>query len=280
LDDCRPSFLGNAYPAEVIPAELPSTFLSNLSEGDASGGSRIGLLIRANGGDDHRAAALLDQAIARDPLYGPALGTAAVIRVQMEPAGIADDPVRNQAEAIALARRGLEAAPDDPTVLRCAGFALGYFGEDIATAITLVDRSLDLNPNNARAWRSSGILRIYAGDLDPAIEHLEKSIRLDPRANMSVPLGTIGIAHFFAGRFELALPKFLAAIQQMPSYRTPYRFLTACYAHLGRLTEAREILAKLRNMGAESEPRVAHWRNPEHRELLMSGLRLAAGETP
>ena len=99
-------------------------------------------------------------------------------------------------------------------VLRCAGFALGYFGEDIGAAIALVDRSLALNPSNARAWRSSGILRIYAGDLNPAIEHLEKSIRLDPRANMSVPLGTIGMAHFFAGRFDLALPKLLAATRR------------------------------------------------------------------
>lgn len=221
------------------------------------------------------AAALLQQAIARDPLYGAALGIAAVIRVQMDAAGATDDPMRNQAEAITLARRGLEAAPDDPAVLRCAGFALGYFGEDIAAAITLVDRSLALNPSNARAWRSSGILRIYAGDLDPAIEHLEKSIRLDPRANMAVPLCTISIAHFFAGRFELALPKFLAAIQQMPSYRTPYRFLTACYAHLGRLTDARETLAKVSEMRFEAEPRITHWRNPEHRELLLSGLRKA-----
>jgi adenylate cyclase len=235
--------------------------------------------ISAEGARLREAAALLQQAIARDPLYGPALGTAAVIRIQMDAAGATDDPARNQAEAIALARRGLEVAPDDPAVLRCAGFALGYFGEDISAAITLVDRSLALNPSNARAWRSSGILRVYAGDLDLGIEHLERSIRLDPRANMAVPLSIIGVAHFFAQRFDLAIPKLLAATQHMPSYRTPYRFLTACYAHLGQLAEAREILARLRGMSAGSEPRVAHWRKPEHQELLLSGLRLAAGET-
>ena len=65
----------------------------------------------------------------------------------------------------------------------------------------------------------------------------------------------------------------------MPSYRTPYRFLTACYAHTGRFTDAGKLLAKLRGMGIEDEPRVGHWRMPEHGELLLSGLRLAAGVT-
>jgi hypothetical protein len=69
-----------------------------------------------------------------------------------------------------------------------------------------------------------------------------------------------------------------AAIQQMPSYRTPYRFLTACYAHLGQLTEAREMHAQILAMRFEAEPRISHWRKPEHRDLLLAGLRLAAGE--
>jgi hypothetical protein len=31
-------------------------------------------------------------------------------------------------------------------------------------------------------------------------------------------------------------------------------------------------------MGAVDEPRIAHWRKPEHQELLLSGLRLAMAE--
>ena len=36
------------------------------------------------------------------------------------------------------------------------------------------------------------------------------------------------------------------AIQEDPSFPVPYRYLAACYAHMGRLAEAREILARLR----------------------------------
>jgi tetratricopeptide (TPR) repeat protein len=155
---------------------------------------------------------------------------------------------------------------------------LAYFGEDIEAALALVDRGLALNPSYAQGWILSGLLRLYAGDIGPAIEHLERSMRLNPRAQMGLPLTFLGIAYFFDCRFNLAAPKLLAAIQERPSYSTPHRFLAACYARMGRLSEAREVIAALRGMGAVLEPRVAIWRKPEHQELLLSGLRLAAGE--
>ena len=58
-----------------------------------------------------------------------------------------------------------------------------------------------------------------------------------------------------------------------------YRFLASCYAHLGRFDEARETVSRLRTFTTEVVPSATHWRNPEHRELYLSGLRLAAGET-
>ena len=58
----------------------------------------------------------------------------------------------------------------------------------------------------------------------------------------------------------------------------PYRFLAACYAHMGRMNEAREIVKRLRAIMPVVVPDTIYWRNPEHRELYLSGLRLAAGE--
>jgi pentatricopeptide repeat protein len=57
-----------------------------------------------------------------------------------------------------------------------------------------------------------------------------------------------------------------------------YRFLASCYAHLGRLDEAHEIVDRLRANTAVLVPSYLPYRNPEHRELFLSGLRLAAGE--
>jgi pentatricopeptide repeat protein len=56
-----------------------------------------------------------------------------------------------------------------------------------------------------------------------------------------------------------------------------YRVLAACYAHMGRLDEAREIVRRLRAITPVVVESAMRYRNPEHRELYLSGLRLAAG---
>ena len=86
------------------------------------------------------------------------------------------------------------------------------------------------------------------------------------------------MGHFFAGRFEDAAASLLLALQEGPAWVPTHRFLASCYAHLGRFDEAREIVARLRKLTTEVVPSAMHWRNPEHRELYLSGLRLATGE--
>jgi hypothetical protein len=47
---------------------------------------------------------------------------------------------------------------------------------------------------------------------------------------------------------------------------------------MGRLDEARMIVAQLRSITAVLVPSELPYRNPEQRELLLTGLRLAGGE--
>jgi hypothetical protein len=63
-----------------------------------------------------------------------------------------------------------------------------------------------------------------------------------------------------------------------PGFPLPYRCLAACYAHMGRLDEARAIVERVRAISPLVVPDASFLRNPEHRELFLSGLRLAAGE--
>ena len=124
---------------------------------------------------------LLDRAIARDPGYSPALGLAAMCTQQFHMNGWTDssDAIRNQ--GLDYARRALRAAENDPFVLTSAALVLDYYGEDIEAAISLMDRSLAANPSSAYGWLFSGVLRLFAGQLDVAIEHVERSMRLNPR---------------------------------------------------------------------------------------------------
>jgi hypothetical protein len=47
---------------------------------------------------------------------------------------------------------------------------------------------------------------------------------------------------------------------------------------MGRLDEAHAIVARLRAITPEVVPSVLPYRDPDDRELFLSGLRLAAGE--
>jgi adenylate cyclase len=227
----------------------------------------------------HEALRLMEQAIARDPHYGPALVWAAICCMRLVLDGRSKDPVRERLRGTDFARRALETAGDDPVVLANAALALATFGEEIGPMMALVDRALALNPNYARAWHISGILRMHAGRPDIAIEHLEAALRLSPRARVGTSLPIIGSAYFLSRRFDQAVPKLLLGIQEDPSYPQSYRYLAACYAHMGRLDAAREIVERLRAVTPVVVPDARFLRNPEHRELLLSGLRLAMGET-
>ncbi len=221
---------------------------------------------------------MLDQAIAIDPHYGPALSLAALGLHQLVWNGWVEDPETSRRKGIDLARQALQAAQNDPGVLANAAQALAYFGEDIGAMIGLIDRALVLNPSFAQGWFRSGVLRSWAGQPDLAIEHVETSLRLSPRERVGTALYVIGAAHFLKRRFDEAAATQLLSIQDDPGYPLSYRVLAACYAHMGRLDEARAIVAKLRAITLQVVPGEIPWRNPEDRELLLSGLRLAIGE--
>jgi TolB-like protein/class 3 adenylate cyclase len=221
---------------------------------------------------------LLEQAIAIDRHYGLALAWAANCHMRLVIDGWTDEPEISRRKAGDLARQALQLAENDPRILANAALVLAHVDEDSGAMIGLVDRALALNPSFARGWYVSGLLRVFAGQPDLAIEHVETSLRLSPRERMGQPLSVMGTAYFFKHQFDEAATKLLLSIQDNPGFPSSYRALAACYAHMGRLDDARAIVARLRAITPLVVPSELPWRRPEHRELFLSGLRLAAGE--
>jgi adenylate cyclase len=221
---------------------------------------------------------MLDQAIALEPRYAPALALAAAYRVDLENHSWAEDSERNRIAAIDLARRALRDGADDPMVLGRAALALGRLGEDIDAAIGMVDRALALNPSFSYAWYWSGWLRLMAGDPELAIQHFETSLRLSPRDQQGFHLAGIGTGQFLQRRFAEAAATLRVSLEEMPSFTPTYRTLASCYAHMGRLEDAREMLRRLKLLTPAVIPTVRFFRKPEHIELYVSGLRLAAAD--
>jgi TolB-like protein/tetratricopeptide (TPR) repeat protein len=222
---------------------------------------------------------LLGQAIKRDPRYGPALALAAICHHQLDLNGWTDDRETNRHMGVDLARQALRVGGNDPGVLAKAAFVLARFGEDIDAAVALVDRSLVLNPSFALGWACSGYIRLFAGQPDIAIEHFETALRLSPRGCNATYLMGIGMAQFMARRFDEAAATLQLSLQEVPYYANTHRFLAACYAQMGRLDEAREVVKRLRAITPSVMPTLTTYWNREQRELYLSGLRLAAGDS-
>lgn len=221
---------------------------------------------------------LLRQAIAIDRDYGPALSWAAICLMRLFREGWTEEPEAIRREAVGLARQALQVADDDPGILANAAFVLANFGEDIRAMIGLVDRALVLTPSFSRGWFLSGVLRLWAGEHDPAIEHAMTALRLSPRERSGTPLSLIGEAHFYKREFDEAAAQLMLSIQHHPGFPHSFRVLAACYAHMGRLAEARTIISRLREITPEIVPVATHLRRAADRELFLSGLRIAAEE--
>jgi len=226
-----------------------------------------------------RALALAERALERDRSYGSALAVATRCHCDLYVCGWTNDLEATRKEGIALARRALSVAGDDPFILANAAFGLALFGEDIATAIALVDRSLQLNPSFARGWHLSGSLQLWAGRYDLAIEHVETSVRLSPRESRGGTYLSIGMGHFFARRTEKAVEMIGLSLQENSEWPPTLRFMASCLAHLGRLKEAQEMVKRLQAITPGVIPPAEHWRIREDREYYLDSLRLAVGQS-
>jgi TolB-like protein/class 3 adenylate cyclase len=223
---------------------------------------------------------LLEEAIERDPGYGPALGQAANCHMRLCMDSWTENPRLDHDKGIDRARRALECASEDTDTITIAATVLAYFGEDIKTMMALAARALLFNPSFARGWYLTGVLMLWAGKPDAAIEHVTESLRLSPRARVGTQHNVIGYAHLFQRRFNDAVAALLLAIQEHRANPQSYRGLAACYAHLGQLDAARQMIERLKELNASILPEVERYHALQDREVLLSGIRIAVGNTP
>jgi adenylate cyclase len=198
------------------------------------------------------AVGFLRRAVAIDPRYELAKAYLAIAY------GIRDTPgwaePRDREAAIGLAREAIQAAGDDPTTLRAAGWALAYFadkradasGGDLDTASAALKRALRLHPNSAQALHSLGFVHMWSGETEQAIDCFLRAIRISPRdQEMGYMLHGLGTAYLMCGRDADALEAGRRAVEEMPKHGSSHRVLIVALVRLGRMEEARAATARL-----------------------------------
>src|SRR5439155_3981722 len=141
-----------------------------------------------------------------DPSYTPAAALLGFCHNQRRSGGWGAVSAADIEEGIRLARRALDAGRDDPDTLWQAAYALFRLAGETALALAALDRAIALNPNAAMAWVAKGFIHAYRNQPEPAIEALERGLRLSPLDPLDY-YNAVGfaVAHLAARRFETAI---------------------------------------------------------------------------
>jgi tetratricopeptide (TPR) repeat protein len=128
-------------------------------------------------------------------------------------------------EALPIAERAIEAAPDDPRGYALKARALMW--SDPATAVQTSILGQDVDPNYAPLYAASGVAYTNLGRWNEGIRNGLRAVELDP----TDPFVRLAYHHplTYVGRFRDAIESLEAAVSINPNNPTPYFYLAALY---------------------------------------------------
>jgi hypothetical protein len=103
-------------------------------------------------------------------------------------AGMANEHTGDHNGAERAFRRGLELAPDDAELRNALGWTLFQDGRT-AEAVVEYERALVANAKSAKSHNNLALALVELGRLDEAAGHFEKSLELEPKAEIYSDLG-------------------------------------------------------------------------------------------
>jgi adenylate cyclase len=225
-----------------------------------------------------KARRMFEKAIELDPEFASAyvgLGQTYAIQASF---GCTEFPNRalQRAKELALKALNLDGSNSDAHAL--LGFVYTLF-ERYDLAIDQLDRALELNPNDASAYRTRGQVMLWSGRVDDAIASLETAFRFDTNVSPGYYM-FLGIGYYLKGQYKRAVSVAAEGVIRKPEWVGNHIVLTAAYAQLGRSgdaeREAREVLRLNPFFGLDNYGTV--FRNRTDREKIVAGLRKAGLE--
>jgi adenylate cyclase len=222
---------------------------------------------------------LLRRAIALDANYADAIAALAECLVRMTVNGWVEDKTTSTAEACELAAKAVSIDPENASVLAVAAWAYSTLGVRFEQSLELANHALALHPNSVHIRSFCGWVFNYFGESFKAIEQFEEARRLNPVDPKSYfPMLGLAAAHFFAGHFDETVNITGRILAEVPTHNVARRYRAAALGHLGRIDEARAVIADLLEAQPSSNLRSSRssvFRDPRMSELYIGGLERA-----
>ena len=218
---------------------------------------------------------LFQKAIALDPGYAAAYAGLAKARNWSVMYGWTEFPNVALQEALELAKKAVQLDDSIASGHAELGYIYMRFGE-YDLAVYELQKAIDLNPNDYSSYRYMGAVQLYAGHPDGALEWYKKHFEYDPDISPGGYMN-VGIAYYLKGDTDKALHWLKQAEAKWPTFLGAHIILASIYGQTGQkdLAEAEktEILAISPFFQVAFYGKA--YQNPDHREKIVSGLRLA-----
>ena len=231
--------------------------------------------------DNELATAALEHAVEAYPDYAPARGLLGFCLVFAAHNGWVD---RDRGLRVGREHSLRATALDDCDAW--GQIALGYSSmmeRRTEESLAAFRRAVNLNPNSAAAhsYLSHGLA--FAGQDSEAIREADEAARLSPLdPEMAFFFGGKAVAHYTAGRYADSLKWSSDLVRLRPGFRGAQRMRCAGLAQVGRIDEARALLAEIQS----EHPQLSiawiranvPYQTPELMERFLDGMRKAGLE--
>jgi TolB-like protein/Flp pilus assembly protein TadD len=221
---------------------------------------------------------LLDQCLALESGFARAHVLYSATRTSAWALKLDDDYLNPSAleDAVHWAERAVQHDPNLPQAHVQLGYALCFRGM-VETALTHMERAISLNPSFTD-WRISCVLATV-GQAERAAKIANAHLRADPFA-LPIARGYLGFAYLMLRRCSDAVGPLREFVSQSPNHSGGRIWLTAAYAHLGQLDDARAQAAQLLRIdpslaATKSFRKLETFRRPEDDAFVTEGLRKA-----
>jgi len=230
--------------------------------------------------DNLAALSLLEESIALDPHFAPALANAAWCyeqRVMRRWPTFQEKDIENAGR---LARSVMALNTEDANALALSAFTLLITSRDFDVSLKAAERALSIHPNSASVCWTAGWVKLFCGYPEDALTVFNRSRLLSPFDTL-LPYLLNGIAgsNLILGNFTEAAEAGRESVGIIDEIDVVYWFLSAACAYSGLAEEAQRAVTKLVELNPLSS--ISHFRetlpfkNPDHLEIVLEGFRRA-----
>jgi len=235
----------------VRSIELRRARITSFEELDAYGITLRGveLMHRQSREDFFAARQAFETAIARNPVSPSPHAWLAKWHILCVLHGTSEAPAQDFADATACAARALACDAEDALALAVDGFVTAWSQHDLDAAQNRLAQAVTANPNEPIAWLHSAITHAWRGEGAEAVLHADRALSLSPLDPMMYYFNSLSATvNLIAERYDRSIELCTRSLRENRLHTPTLRTLAAACALSGRLVEARETMAELRQL--------------------------------